>query len=170
MTLFTTPRLTVRRYTEADRDAHAALKADPAIARWQHWPADDAPGAFERFALEPGRHALDGRGWLNHAVTHAGRTIGDAAINAAPPGATIGLCFLPEWRRRGLGRELVEGMAAFLAAHGMEHLAAEIDDDNTPSRALFAALGFRETARRTDAAGPYVVVERLSRPSPPRTG
>lgn len=169
MTLFATARLTVRRYRSADLPAHLAMCADPAIRQWQGWAR--AGGAdFDSFGLEPGRHALDSGGWLNHAValTATGEVIGDCAIRVEGEEARLGLAILGTRRRQGLARELVEGAATFLASHGISRLIAEIDEANAASRGLFAALSFAVAATALDEDGPYVVMARVISPPSPR--
>lgn len=53
----------------------------------------------------------------------------------------------PEARGLGLGRRLVETMQRDAAAAGCEAATLEVRADNTAARALYAALGYRETAR-----------------------
>lgn len=54
----------------------------------------------------------------------------------------------PGARRRGLGRELTEVLCRTLAALGAERVLLEVRAANTAARALYAATGFEEVARR----------------------
>lgn len=58
------------------------------------------------------------------------------------------LAVAPEARKQGLGRRLVDD---FAAASRQRHAATaflEVAADNTPARALYAALGWRKAGRR----------------------
>lgn len=72
----------------------------------------------------------------------------------------------PAWRRRGLGRALVEALLRGCAA---EEVFLEVRASNTPAIALYAALGFSPVGRRR---GYYangedaVVLRRCGPPSP----
>lgn len=54
----------------------------------------------------------------------------------------------PGARRRGLGRQLTEVLCTTLAALGAERVLLEVRASNTAARALYAASGFEEVARR----------------------
>lgn len=56
-------------------------------------------------------------------------------------------------RRRGLGRLLVDALAAEAARRGCEAVLLEVAEDNVTARALYAAAGYAEIARRDDYYG-----------------
>jgi [ribosomal protein S18]-alanine N-acetyltransferase len=56
-------------------------------------------------------------------------------------------------RRRGLGRLLVDALAAEAARRGCEAVLLEVAEDNVTARALYAAAGYVEIARRDDYYG-----------------
>ena len=52
------------------------------------------------------------------------------------------------WRRHGLGRELMEAVLRHLHGERAEALFLEVDETNQPAIALYRRLGFDEVARR----------------------
>jgi ribosomal-protein-alanine N-acetyltransferase len=57
---------------------------------------------------------------------------------------------LPEFRRRGLARRLLETVLARAEAEGASEATLEVRRSNRPALALYEALGFRTTAVRPD--------------------
>lgn len=156
--LFASQRLAVRPYDPGDAAAHAALRADPDVQRYMHWPEEEDFAALLRDSA--GRRPPDDRGWINLAVTdRAGSLIGDHGLNVAEGVACLGLALLPRVRRSGLGRDLVTNSMAWLDRHGIRRFRAEIDFGNAASFALFFSLGFRLVADREDSFGPFSVLE-----------
>jgi ribosomal protein S18 acetylase RimI-like enzyme len=51
----------------------------------------------------------------------------------------------PRYRRRGLGRQLVDAAIAWAAAHGAEQLRLWVDDTNPAAAEFYRALGFAPT-------------------------
>ena len=51
----------------------------------------------------------------------------------------------PRFRRRGVGRQLVDKAIAWAAAHGAEHLRLWVDDTNPSAAEFYRALGFVQT-------------------------
>ena len=58
-----------------------------------------------------------------------------------------GLGVIPKWRRRGLGREMMNYLIAQARDHGIERLQLEVITQNTPAHDLYVDLGF-ETERK----------------------
>lgn len=54
----------------------------------------------------------------------------------------------PDYRRRGIARELVMGLVAALEAKGVHSLALEVRASNAPAIALYEQLGFIQVGRR----------------------
>lgn len=63
---------------------------------------------------------------------------------------------LPELRRRGIGRSILEAAAAESARRGALRLVLEVGEDNIAALALYASMGFVEIGRRKG----YYVQER----------
>jgi ribosomal protein S18 acetylase RimI-like enzyme len=55
------------------------------------------------------------------------------------------LAVVPSMRRRGIGRFLAAEAVAWMAERGARTVVLSTQEDNRPSRALYAGLGFRET-------------------------
>ena len=51
---------------------------------------------------------------------------------------------LPEYRRHGYGREILEDVLPRLFAEGWVAVGLEVDADNTPAQALYRAVGFHD--------------------------
>lgn len=51
---------------------------------------------------------------------------------------------LPEYRRRGYGREILEDILPRLFAEGWTAVGLEVDADNTPAQALYRSVGFHD--------------------------
>jgi ribosomal-protein-alanine N-acetyltransferase len=108
----------------------AALHAAAAPA--EAWDA----AAFGRLLAMPGAHAL---------ATAAGFVLFRLAADEAE---ILMLAVLPEARRRGLGRRLVEAAAAMAGRRGARAMFLEVAAGNAAARALYAATGFVEVGTR----------------------
>jgi ribosomal-protein-alanine N-acetyltransferase len=60
----------------------------------------------------------------------------------------ITLAVLPQFRRRGLGRELLRAAMAKAAGMNARQLFLEVEEHNTAARNLYEKLGFSEVSRR----------------------
>jgi aminoglycoside 6'-N-acetyltransferase I len=118
------------------------------------WP--DTPRATHRaemaaFLTNPTRHVQ----LLAHAPD--GRVVGlaEASVRAEPvPGTEAapvayleGLYVVPDQRRRGVARALVDAVAAWGERAGCRDLASDVLLENDVSHAVHLALGFDETER-----------------------
>ena len=54
----------------------------------------------------------------------------------------------PDYRRKGLGKELILSLIEALRQRGSRCLTLEVRDSNAPARALYEGLGFQEIGRR----------------------
>jgi ribosomal-protein-alanine N-acetyltransferase len=108
-------------------DLHAA--ATPGEA----WNAT----AFARILAMPGAHVLaDDKGFVLFRL-------------AADEAEIIMLAVLPEARRRGVGRQLVDAAATTVARLGARAMFLEVSAANGPARALYAAAGFTQVGARS---------------------
>lgn len=57
---------------------------------------------------------------------------------------------LPEYRRRGIARALVEAALALARDHGATHVLLEVVEGNLPASALYESLGFTPYTRSLD--------------------
>ena len=71
-----------------------------------------------------------------------------ACVPAAGEAELLRIAVDPGRRGQGLGRRLLEGCMAALAAEGMVELHLEVRAGNAAARALYAACGWREVGRR----------------------
>ena len=54
----------------------------------------------------------------------------------------------PEYRRQGIGRDLVQALATALRENGIQILMLEVRQSNAPAIALYEKLGFRQVGMR----------------------
>jgi ribosomal protein S18 acetylase RimI-like enzyme len=120
---------------------------------------EDAPDAFGS-TLEHERAYDEGewlgwiRGWneatTNHVVvaTEAERWVG-LAVGSHAVGDRVAHVYAmwvePSARGRGLGRELVEAVAAWALERGADDLELGVTEGNAAAEALYRAAGFTET-------------------------
>jgi ribosomal-protein-alanine N-acetyltransferase len=55
---------------------------------------------------------------------------------------------LPQWRRRGVGRALIDAVVAKAEQDGLGSIVLEVATENAAARALYAAFGFVQVGRR----------------------
>ena len=60
----------------------------------------------------------------------------------------MNLAVVPEHRRQGIGRRLVEELVSRLAANQVKSLTLEVRASNDPAIALYDEMGFRAVGRR----------------------
>lgn len=76
--------------------------------------------------------------------------LGDEPVGAfkiftdAPKAYIYAFGVLPEYRRHGYGREILETILPRLFAEGCTAVGLEVDADNAPAQALYRAVGFRD--------------------------
>jgi len=75
----------------------------------------------------------------------AGYVVG---MSGADEGEILNVSVALEWRRRGLGRALIQAMLTELAARGARTAYLEVRESNRSARALYADLGFHDVGRR----------------------
>ena len=60
----------------------------------------------------------------------------------------------PAWRRRGLGRWMLEGALSEAATRGARRATLEVRRHNAPAIALYERMGFRRVGERRNYYGP----------------
>jgi GNAT superfamily N-acetyltransferase len=78
-----------------------------------------------------------------------GRIVGNATVRRATAfgsGYVVGnVAVLPDYRGRGIARQLMEACITFARDEGGAWMALEVRADNTPARQLYLNLGFQQT-------------------------
>lgn len=90
-------------------------------------------------------------------VAEIGRTLCGFALAYSEPrdlAHVVTLDVHPAFRRRGLGRRLIESVLERSAATGAKRAALEVDVRNAGAIAFYGVLGFRESARLPSYYGP----------------
>jgi [ribosomal protein S18]-alanine N-acetyltransferase len=153
-----TPDLAVRPTVAFDLDVLALLHAE-AFAQIgdQPWTRE----AIATLLAMPGAFGLIG--FIDG--TPAGLVI---ARGAAGEAEILTLGIVPDARRRGLARLLVDETASRAAAEGAERLFLEVAEDNLAAQSLYAGAGFVRVGRRPDyyarTSGARVAALILARP------
>lgn len=134
------PGLTVRPTVAFDLDALTLLHAEAfAQSQDQPWNRDSIatllamPGAFGLIGLVDSEPA---------GLVIAREAAGEAEI------LTLGV--VPDARRRGLARLLLDETASRAAAEGAERLFLEVAEDNLGAQSLYTRAGFVRVGRRPD--------------------
>jgi len=138
-----TPRLRLRRMTEADIPALYAIMRDPAVMRfWSTLPhtteAETAAFVTRTIAAVAAGEADD------FAITRGGTVIGKAGLWR---GGEIGFLLGRAHWGQGLAAEALAAVIARAFARGVPEITADVDPENAACLRLLARLGFRETGR-----------------------
>ena len=151
--IITTPRLRLRPWREDDRDAFAALTADPEVMRDLGGPLDRAGSDAK---LDRYRAAFDRHGVCRWAVESlTGGFLGYAGIMPLEPDHPLGPGVEIGWRlvRRAWGQGYATEAAAAALQDGFGRLGfsevlAYTAPDNLRSQAVMARLGLRRDPSR----------------------
>ena len=126
---------------ERERAAILALAAESVTA--SHW----TPSQFQDVFNSSHRMVFIAEAILNDAV----RVVGFIVASGVGRECEIeNIAEADSFRRRGMGRALVQQVLRFAAAHGMQAIFLEVRESNTPARAMYESLGFVESGRRKD--------------------
>jgi ribosomal-protein-alanine N-acetyltransferase len=133
------PAISVRRAEVSDCDALAEIHSAAFRRGW-------SGAEFESLLVQPGTHALIAsyRGAFGRE-----RPAGFNLYRlAADEGEIISIAVVPECRRRGVGRRLLEESMRHLYRDGARSVHLEVEDANQAAIALYRRMDFHETARR----------------------
>ncbi len=132
------PRTELRRAGPADAEVAAALRQSAMTDPWERpWGVASVglllrdPGVLATLALQDA--APVGTSFI--------RLAGDEA-------EVLALAVVPDRRRRGIGRTLIDAAARDCALAGVARLFLEVAEPNAPARALYASCGFRQVGHR----------------------
>jgi RimJ/RimL family protein N-acetyltransferase len=146
----TTPRLRLRRLRTEDLVAFQAVRHDPELGRWQGWtpePDDTALQFLHEMATTP--WPAPGQ-WLQIGIASLidDALIGDIGLSPRTGGGVeVGITLAQAHQHRGLAREAIAALLEALADAGLAHTAiGALDERNTASAAMLAALGFVRVA------------------------
>jgi RimJ/RimL family protein N-acetyltransferase len=162
-----TARLLLRRFTEADAPAHAALYADPAVTRYLAGGPFDAATARLRSAraLEKFAQHWDAHGFGPWAVVDpaSGQLLGQCGLLHLPDGSDVELLYALARRAWGRGLAVEAGRAALdhgFGALGLGRVVAVTRPDHR-SRRVMEKLGMRQETDR-EVFGMHAVCYALS--------
>jgi GNAT superfamily N-acetyltransferase len=120
-------------------DSFGETYADAAARPSSYW--ED----LTRSVTEPGRHAMF-LAWEGEHVF--GSVYGLLDRERSEVGRVGGMWVEPAWRRRGVGRALLEEVFGWARARGLSRLALWAPAHSSAAIALYSRAGFRETANR----------------------
>lgn len=144
-----TPRLVLRRFTEADVAAFFAYRNDPKIARYQSWEGIELAAATEFVRHQQLQEAGVPGQWLQIAIAlkDTNALIGDCALKVQahdPRQATIGGTLARRFQRQGFAAEALSCLLdALFDRLKLHRVVADVDVENTAAWALMEQLGLR---------------------------
>lgn len=124
---------------------------DLRLALWPDATKDEHRGYMEISLAQPGRflqlmmYDAERRpvGFIEGSI----RTDYVNGTETSPVGFVEGVFVVPEWRRRGVARQLFAAIGDWAKARGCRELASDALLENEASQHAHRALGFRETER-----------------------
>ena len=143
------PRLVLRRFTEADAAAFFAYRNDPKIARYQSWEGIALAEAAEFVRRQQSQEVGVPGEWLQIAVAlqDTNALIGDCALKVQahdPRQATIGGTLARRFQRQGFAVEALSCLLdALFERLKLHRVVADTDVENTAAWTLMEQLGLR---------------------------
>ena len=140
-------KTTIERCASLDQPGWLAMR----MALWADASADDHRGYMAISLAQPERFLqlmmYDG---MHQAVGFIEGSIRGDYVNGtetSPVGFVEGVYVVPEWRRKGVARQLFAAIGDWARARGCRELASDALLDNEASQRAHRALGFEETER-----------------------
>lgn len=102
------------------------------------------------WSQRPGlRHTLSllGTRFAYFVAVYRGRVIGSTAVGGARLSVISSVAVLPEFRRAGVARALVERAQRFALEHGRDRVSLDVLAHNVPALTLYESMGYREYHR-----------------------
>ena len=133
------PEITVRRAELPDCDLLADIHSSAFRRGW-------SGAEFEALLVQPGVYALiahfrNAFGWRNAAGFSLYRLVRDEA-------EILSVAVVPDCRRRGIARRLMEETLRHLYREGVRNIHLEVEDSNVPALSLYRRMEFRESGKR----------------------
>jgi RimJ/RimL family protein N-acetyltransferase len=157
--IFRTPRLVLRHWREADREAFAALNADPEVTWDLGGPLSraESDAKFDRYVATFARH-----GFARWAIEDVeGQFVGYAGVMPSSPDHTLRPHVEIGWRLahtawgKGYATEAARAaLSDFFARTGFAEVLSYTSADNARSQAVMERLGLRRE-RSLDFSGQY---------------
>jgi ribosomal protein S18 acetylase RimI-like enzyme len=114
-------------------------------------PLDEVKGRIERY-IEKKFKAKNSKFFV---ATDANKLVGFAFADIPRKhfwkvrfGYLDSLFVLPGWRRRGIGKKLVQKLVSWLKSKGIEYVQLDVDAHNIPALKMYEKLGFQDRAKR----------------------
>jgi aminoglycoside 6'-N-acetyltransferase len=156
VTLFTTPRLTLRRFRTGDLATFLSYRNDPELSRYQDWIPNFSQEEGQAF-IHQMQHADPLSDGLQIAIelTTQGILLGDLYIGPyqnRKNQASIGYTLTQPYQRSGYASEAVRGLLTYsFTILRLHRVVAEVDPRNTASVVLLERLGMRREAHHLQA-------------------
>ena len=148
-----TDRLEIRAFVPGDREAMAAIYADPEVMRFIDTRGEDPSTWVDAYVAHQDRH-----GWGVWAIEEraTGELIGEAGLaplDGHGPDLELGYLLRRDRWGRGLATEAARAcLTAAFDQLGAHEVVAIVDEGNDASLAVARKVGFVETGRRRRAA------------------
>ena len=140
-------RLTLRAITVDDFDDHLRLYGDPDVVRYLYDEPHDRESVVPHFERRLASTLPDEGSWLNLAVEHEGRFLGETGmclVSRAHRQCEIGYVFLPDSSGQGYATEAAAVMLGLCFTELDAHrVTGRIDARNAASARLLERLGMR---------------------------
>jgi len=134
------PAISIRVAEVADCDVLSEIHASAFRRGW-------SDAEFESLLVQPGVHAL-----LAHFRSRVGRQVAAGFVLyrlISEEAEILSIAVMPERRRRGIGRQLIEEALRHSYREGARDIHLEVEDSNVAAIALYRGVEFRESGRRT---------------------
>ena len=146
-TFIETPRLTLRRFADADLGPFLAYLNDPLVARYQSWESYTEEQARAVIEQQKGRSPGRPGQWFTFAVElkETGALVGHVALRMTDDRqAEIGFTVARAFHGKGLAREAAARVLDYAFAElNLHRVTAVTDCENVKSAALLERLGMR---------------------------
>ena len=131
----------IRRMAASDLDR--VIELARSLKDAPHWPRS-------AYCATLGPMAAPLRIALVAEALETGTVVGFAVTSLLPPQADLEtIAVAAEWQRRGAARQIFKAVANELKAAQVSEVLLEVRASNYPAFALYTALGFIETGRRS---------------------